>query len=206
MTHAHDIRRELSPIRFQKPFWGTMSRFNLWTRKLHRWGAILVAIPLLLVIASGLLLQVKKQIPWVQPATMRGSSDSPAISFDEILAVAIATEACQVNSWKDIDRLDIQPQRSLVKVQCKNRWEIQLDLANGEILSSAYRRSDLIESLHDGTFFGDASKLAIFLPNGIVLLLLWFTGLYLWILPIWIRRRKAKKKALAGPASSLRSN
>ena len=41
---------------------------NWWTRKLHRWGALLTALPLLIVIVSGLLLQVKKQIPW-GPAT-----------------------------------------------------------------------------------------------------------------------------------------
>ena len=38
-------------------------------RKTHRWGAVLVAVPFLLVLVSGLLLQVKKQVPWVQPAT-----------------------------------------------------------------------------------------------------------------------------------------
>lgn len=172
-----------------------MSRLNLWSRRLHRWAAILIAIPLLLIICSGLLLQVKKQVPWVQPKTMRGTADARFIGLEDILAVASATEACQVSSWNDVDRLDIQPQRSLVKVQCKNRWEIQLDMANGKILSSAYRRSDLIESLHDGTFFGDASKLAIFLPVGVILFFLWISGLYLWVLPILVKRRKARKKA-----------
>lgn len=46
---------------------------NKWTRKLHRWGALLTAVPLLLVIVTGLLLQVKKEAAWIQPPTMRGS-------------------------------------------------------------------------------------------------------------------------------------
>jgi uncharacterized iron-regulated membrane protein len=170
-----------------------MSWINRWSRKLHRWGAVLIAVPLLLVVCSGLLLQLKKQVPWVQPATMRGSAESPKISLEQILRIATEHPPCQVNSWQDIDRLDIQPGRSIVKVLCKNRWEIQVDLLDGNLLSSAYRRSDLIESLHDGSFFGDTSKLAIFLPSGAILLGLWFSGVYLWFLPIIVKRRKLKK-------------
>lgn len=46
---------------------------------------------------------------------------------------------------------------------------------------SKYRRSDLIESIRDGSFFGgDWVKLGLFLPAGLVLLLLWFSGLWMW--------------------------
>ncbi len=167
---------------------------NRWSRKLHRWGAVLIALPLLLVIGSGILLQLKKQVAWVQPPTLRGSGERPEISLENILAIAESHQPCGVSKWSDIDRLDVQPSRSLVKVQCKNHWEIQIDLKSGEILSSAYRRSDFIESVHDGSFFGSTSKLAIFLPSGVILLCLWFTGVYLWFLPIIVRRRKARKR------------
>lgn len=166
---------------------------NRWSRKFHRWGAILIALPLLLVIGSGLLLQLKKQIPWVQPSTMRGTGAGPRISLERILEIAAEHPPCGVSSWSDIERLDVQPGRSLVKVQCKNRWEIQIDLHDGKLLSSAYRRSDFIESLHDGSFFGDTSKLAIFLPSGAILLFLWLSGIYLFFLPIIVRRRKARQ-------------
>ncbi len=171
----------------------SMSWINRWSRKLHRWGAVLIAVPLLLVICSGLLLQLKKQVAWIQPTTMRGSGETPNISMEQILRITSGHRECQVNSWQDIERLDVQPGRSLVKVQCKNRWEIQIDLRDGSMLSSAYRRSDFIESLHDGSFFGDTSKLAIFLPSGAILLGLWISGVYLWFLPIIVKRRKAKK-------------
>jgi uncharacterized iron-regulated membrane protein len=172
-----------------------MASFNRWSRKLHRWGAILIALPLLLVILSGLLLQLKKQVPWVQPPTLRGQGDGvPRAAWEVILAAVAAIPEAGVQSWSDIDRLDVQPSRSLVKVQCKNRWEVQLDLANGAVLSSNFRRSDLIESLHDGSFFGQWAKLAVFLPNGLVLLGLWCTGLYLWYLPGMVRRRKRARR------------
>ncbi len=65
-------------------------KFNprLWMRKLHRWGAILIALPFLVVIATGILLQLKKDAGWVQPPTQKGVAKTPSISFAEILAAA----------------------------------------------------------------------------------------------------------------------
>jgi hypothetical protein len=63
------------------------------------------------------------------------------------------------------------------------------------VLHTAYRRSDLIESIHDGSFFGgDWTKLGLFLPAGIVLFLMWLTGLWLFWLPFSVKR---KRKAAA---------
>ena len=47
--------------------------WNRWTRKLHRWGAIITLVPLLLVIISGLLLQVKKQVVWFSQRPSKAS-------------------------------------------------------------------------------------------------------------------------------------
>ena len=166
---------------------------NWWMRKLHRWGAILIALPLLLVIVSGLLLQVKKQVSWVQPPTSRGVERIPSVTWDTILDTAIANQHSEVQSWNDIDRLDVRPSKGIIKVRCNNRWELQIDAATGEEVSSAYRRSDFIESLHDGSFFSDTAKLWVFLPNGLVLFALWGTGMYLWYLPIGAKRKKKRK-------------
>ena len=122
---------------------------NRTTRKLHRWGAVVTAVPLLLVVLTGLLLQFKKQVAWIQPATKRGETEQLLISWDNVLDAAKATPAAEVESWKDIDRLDVRPSKGVIKIRCKNRWELQLDSSSGNVLSSAYRRSDFIESLHD---------------------------------------------------------
>lgn len=146
------------------------------------------------VVCSGLLLQVKKQVPWVQPPTAKGSRAdvSPQVSWESILDAARGVEQAAVGDWSDIDRLDVRPAKGIVKVRCKSRWELQCDLATGEVLAIEYRRSDWIESLHDGSYFGEWAKLGLFLPNGMALALLWGTGLYLWWLPIGARRRKRK--------------
>ncbi len=61
------------------------------------------------------------------------------------------------------------------------------------MLQTAYRRSDLIESIHDGSFFaGDWSKLGVFLPSGVALLLLWITGLWMFWLPFSVQRKRRR--------------
>ncbi|HMP78218.1 MAG TPA: PepSY-associated TM helix domain-containing protein [Pirellulaceae bacterium] len=164
------------------------------SRKLHRWGAIIILIPVGLVIVTGLLLQVKKQFAWVQPPTQRGTGTTPVIDWPQLLEIARSVPEANVREWRDFDRIDVQPKRGIAKLICQNRWELQINMANGEVLSSTYRRSDLIESLHDGTFFGDWAKLWVFLPNGLILLVLWLTGAYLWILPVWVRANKKRKR------------
>jgi uncharacterized iron-regulated membrane protein len=170
---------------------------RVWGRKLHRWGAVLVAIPFLVVIVTGLLLQLKKDVAWVQPPTQKGQGKEPIISFDAILAAAKAVPEAEVRSWADVDRVDVRPKDGIAKVTCKNRWEVQVDFRTGETVQVAYRRSDLIEAIHDGSFFHDAAKLYVFLPAGTVVLGLWVTGMYLWVLPNWVRwsRKSASPKS-----------
>jgi uncharacterized iron-regulated membrane protein len=168
---------------------------NRWMRRLHRWGALICGLPLLLVIVTGLLLQLKKQLSWVQPPTQSGSVKQPELSFEQILQVCQGVSQAEVNSWDDIVRLDVQPKRGVVKVQCKNHWELQIDLGNQSVLSSMLRRSDLIESLHDGSFFTDWAKLGIFLPSGLLLLSLWLTGAWLWWLPIQAKLKQKRRRA-----------
>ncbi len=171
--------------------------WNWWSRKLHRWGGLLAALPLLLVIVSGLLLQVKKQVPWVQPPTRKGEQFhvEPALTWPLLLEAARAVPEADISDWADIDRLDVRPGKGIVKIQAQNRWEIQLDLATGQVLSSTLRRSDWIESLHDGSYFSDFAKLWVFLPNGLVLLGLWGTGMWLWYMPLGAKRRKTRPKS-----------
>ena len=171
----------------------TFPKFN---RLLHRWGSIIVSLPILLVIVSGILLLLKKESDWIQPPTQSGSSQELSLSFDAILEASRTVPEAEIKSWDDIARLDVRPGKGMLKVRAINGWELQFDSKTGEILQTAYRRTDLIESLHDGTFFHDKAKLGLFLPSAIVLFCLWLTGIYLFFLPT-LTRRKRKRKASA---------
>ena len=178
---------------------GPPKTLNVWSRKLHRWGAVVVAIPLALVIATGLLLQLKKDIDWIQPREMTGVGGPPTVTFRSLLEIASGAEGAQITTWDDVDRIDIRPSDGVAKVRSRAGYEVQIDTATGEVLSVARRRSDLIESLHDGSFFGDWAKLGVFLPAGAILLALWLTGIYLWVLPWWARGARKRRAASRPP-------
>jgi hypothetical protein len=130
----------------------------------------------LVVISTGILLQVKKEFEWIQPSTQKIELHALNISFDEILLAASSVQEAKINDWADIDRLDVRPNKGIIKIQSKSHWEIQISTADASVLQTAYRRSDTIEAIHDGSWFFDGAKLWIFLPVAIILLLIWLSG------------------------------
>lgn len=169
-------------------------KFSKFNRFFHRWGSIFVSAPILLVIVSGILLLLKKESNWIQPPTQPGSSNELTVSFDTILEQSQSVPEAEIKTWGDIARLDVRPSKGMLKVRATNGWEIQLDSKTGDVLQVEYRRTDLIESLHDGTFFHDKVKLWLFLPSALILLGLWLTGIYLFLLPSLIRKKSKKKR------------
>jgi uncharacterized iron-regulated membrane protein len=180
--------------------------FNVLNRKVHYWIGFGAALPVLVMILSGLLLQAKKQSTWVQPAEIRGTGTSPVVGLDAVLAAVKTVPGMNVQSWDDVNRLDVRIGKGVAKVWLMNGYEVQVDMGTGAVLQTAYRRSDIIESIHDGSFFaGDWTKLGLFLPSGIVVLLLWISGMWMWWVPFAAKRaRKAQAaaRAKAGVAAS----
>ena len=172
-----------------------MSNPRVLNRRLHRWGAAAVALPFLVVLCTGVLLQLKKHVAWVQPPERRGAAAAPALALPDVLARVQAVPEMGVRSWDDVDRVDVRPGKGLVKVVSKTRWEVQLDASTGAVLQTAYRRSDLLESVHDGSWFHERAKLGVFLPTALVVLGLWTTGVYLFLLPIRTRRQNRRRAA-----------
>ena len=166
---------------------------TVFNRKLHRWAAIVTALPVLVVILSGIILQMKKELDWVQPPTMKGAGKELDLSFDQILDIAKKIPEAGIKEWKDINRLDVRPAKGVVKVRARNRWEIQIDTTTGDVLQATVRRSDLIESIHDGSFFHENLKLWVFLPSAIILAGIWGTGIYLFVYPFLVKRNRKRK-------------
>ncbi len=167
-------------------------KLHILSRKWHRHVAILVALPFLVILVTGIPLQLRKQLPWVQPPTVTGSGKEPTVSFDAILAAVTAVPEAEVQSWADIGRADVRPKDGVVKVQCKNRYEVQVDLGTGAVLQTEYRRNDWLVSVHEGELFGEWVKYYVFLPSAVLLLTVWATGVHLWLLPKWVKWRRKK--------------
>ena len=171
---------------------------NLLNRKIHYWISFAFALPLLVIVLSGVTLQMKKHWAWVQPTEQRGSTGTPAIGLDRLLAAAIESVP-GTRGWDDVHRIDVRPSRGLAKVTLRNQWEVQVDLGTGAVLQAAYRRSDWIESLHDGSFFGgDWTRLGVFLPTALALLWLLVSGLWMWWVPFGAARRREARRRMPG--------
>ena len=164
------------------------------TRTLHYYLSIAMTPVFILVILTGILLLMKKDLDWVQPPTVKGVSKVPALTFEQILEKVRTVPECEASDWKGIERVDIRPSKGMMKVQCTNNsYEVQIDSETGEVLQVAKRYSDLIESLHDGSFFHDYVKKWLFLPMSIVMLVVTITGVMLfWT--IWTAKLKRNKK------------
>ena len=169
-------------------------KLNVLNRRIHYWVAIGALAPLAIMIGSGLL-QLKKHWAWVQPVEQRGAGTRPAISLEDLLSSVRGVPSMAVSSWDDVNRIDVRPDRGVAKVWLRNGYEVQVDLETGNVLRTAYRRSDLIESIHDGSFFGGAAtKIGLFLPAGLVMAVLWATGAWMAWIPIRNKRRMRKAK------------
>lgn len=163
----------------------------------HKWVGIVLALVILNIAGTGILLLFKKDVAWIQPPTQRGvASNEFGIGFEDVLTACRSDPRLEVSTWDDIDRLDVRPGKGMMKVRTNNSWEAQVDLATGELLQVQYRRSDLIESIHDGSFFGDWAHDWVWTATALSLFFLAFSGYWLWIEPK-VRRARRKKRARA---------
>lgn len=169
-----------------------MNHKKLW-RQVHYWLSLAVFLPAGIMFAAGIFLMLKKEVEWIQPGTERGVVEAqlPTVTLEQMLEAARAHPEAGIEEWSDIDRIDLRVDRGIAKLRAVSGWEVQVDTATAEVLKVAYRRSDLIESIHDGSFFSEPVKLYVFLPTGILLIIMWGSGAYLFLLP---RMAKAKKK------------
>lgn len=168
-------------------------------RQVHYWLSLAVFVPAAIMFVAGGFLMLKKEIEWIQPGTERGVAEAqlPQASFDQMLAAARQHPEAGIEEWSDIDRIDLRVDRGLAKLRANSGWEVQVDTQTAEVLKVAYRRSDLIETIHDGSFFAGWVKLYIFLPTGILLIIMWGTGGYLFLLPRIVKARKKRDKRTA---------
>lgn len=166
-------------------------------RDIHHWASPIVMLPLGIVIVAGLFLMLKKDVDWIQPPTQRSAiavDGAPDTTLAELYEAAAAIPELEIGDWSEFDRIDVRSDRGIAKFIAPNRWEAQIDLVSLEVLSLEYRRSDLFEQIHDGSFFADWVKTFIFLPVGVILLVLWGTGIWLFFEPYYKRWQRSRRR------------
>lgn len=164
-------------------------------RKIHYWGSFSIALPLIIMIGAGVLLMVKKEFDWIQPPSQKGIERQlvPMASMQDLFDAALTVEVAEFTRWDELQRADLKPGKGIIKFVSKTNWEVQVDTHTAEVLFVAQRRSDVIESIHDGSFFADWVKLWVFLPAGVGLFVLWISGIYLFT-AAEVKKRKMRRR------------
>ena len=170
-------------------------------RSIHRYLGAFLFIVFLLVSITGLLLGWKKNSNGlIHPESSIGVSTDLAnwLSLDTLEVIAF--DAMRSIHGEDIDlelnRIDVRPDKGMVKFVFENHYHgLQLDGSTGEVLQLTRRNSDLIENIHDGSYFdkvlntsGDIIKLIYTTIVGLALMIFSITGFWLWFGPKIMRR------------------
>ncbi len=169
-------------------------------RKIHKWISVPLFLFMFLIGVTGLLLGWKK-IAGILPSTKKGSNieANTWISLDKIQATAQQFAKDSLKLSPEIDRIDVRPQKGIAKIVFTEHFtELQIDCATGKILSITQRNSDIIEKIHDGSILdfwmktkNDEIKLFYTTIISLSLILLSFSGFWLWYNPKRIKKQKS---------------
>lgn len=144
-------------------------------RAWHRRVSIIIALPLLLVIVTGLVLQVRNQSEWIQPKSLSPQKVAglPTVSFEQIMAQVSERQ-------KEIEQIIFRPHKNNIAVRFNDGMEYQFHPQTGEIIKKAMRRTNILIELHQGSFAGGWATYVIFLPAGLGLFFLLISGLIIY--------------------------
>jgi uncharacterized iron-regulated membrane protein len=162
---------------------------------LHRWLGVTAGLVLLLTSITGILLLVKKDYAWIQPEAMVCADGSLADlqPLAKVCEAVLALDLPEFQSEADIARIDFRPAKRLHKVISKHDYvEVQVCAVSLKTSAPNQRRSDWLESLHDGSWFGDFAHDRVMPLVALILLFLASSGYVMWLFPKWKKWRKQR--------------
>ncbi len=153
--------------------------------------------------ATGLLLAWKSELNLTPSSQKIQSTNLPVLSLNQIQD-NVVSYVKNLNLDPTINRIDYRPSKGIAKVRFETHFtELQINCYTGEITSNKQRTADIIEMIHDGSildyFFKNKPeniKLLYSTITSLGLILLAFSGFWLWLKPKQIRDIKVKRKKL----------
>jgi uncharacterized iron-regulated membrane protein len=163
-------------------------------RVYHRYLGLFLGVFIFISSVTGILLGWKKDVDLLQPPTQKGATTDLQqwLPISELSSRSLAgLDSAEAIHDNPIDRIEARLDKGIVKTIFKEgSWEVQLDASTGKVLSVARRHSDWIEKVHDGSIISDLFKLISMNVLGFGLLIISFTGFFLWFYPKKIRKIK----------------
>ncbi len=163
---------------------------------LHRWLGATAGVVLLLTSITGILLLVKKDYAWIQPGTMQCAEGTVAElqPLAKVYEAVFALDLPQFQSEAYIARIDFRPGKRLHKViSVHDHVEVQVCAITLKTSGPNVRRSDWLESLHDGSWFGGFMHDRIMPLVALIVLFLASSGYIIWLYPKWKKWRKQRQ-------------
>lgn len=175
-------------------------------RSLHRWIGFISCLFLAVISVTGFFLAMKGQFAFMRPPVQEAAKmerPEEILPMAEILRIAFDAGHPELSEVKEVDRVDYRPKDNVFKVVSKDGYrEIQVDGTQGKIVSNAFRNDQLMEDIHDMSFFADAAHGYLLPAVAVFLCFLSLSGIVIFFTPIF-RRWKFKRK---GPAPKKPSN
>lgn len=164
-------------------------------RVAHRWIGVFACLFLVLVSASGFLLSLKRSVEWIQPPTRKGTASQSVIPIEQVYSAVFAIGIAEMQTIAHIDRVDYRPEKNVFKVLSNEGYhEVQVDGADGSVLSVSQRRDHFFEDLHDLRFFSDHLHTWVLPAVALALFVLGLSGLVMFFVPV-ARRWKFRHRS-----------
>ncbi|KAF3984814.1 MAG: hypothetical protein HFP81_00250 [Methylococcales symbiont of Hymedesmia sp. n. MRB-2018] len=167
-------------------------RLSVFSHKLHRVSAYVIAIPFLVILITGILLLLRKDLPFMR------SGGEPNIKVEQIQKMEYVFNVIDDRfnvRFDDIKAVHLYINRGIYRVDDKQGKTYNLKADDLTTISTYVKKdtiSNFIFRLHEGTIFGDFTLYFIYLPSSIFMMLLLFSGIY--FLTIRIKKKFATKR------------
>ncbi len=142
-------------------------------RKLHGYVALVILMPLLLTALTGIILQLRDQFEWIQPAPVKSQAvtGTPLLTLGEI-----------IERFKDqgLEQIIYKPAKGSLVVRLQSDTEVHLHPQTGAVLKQATRRTTFLIELHQGSWLGKFGQYGVHVTTGLGLLFLIVSGVVIY--------------------------
>ncbi len=164
------------------------------SRKVHKWTGLILSVVFMFMAVTGLLLVYMIPLGLADELRMgKEASPSESISMKKVVSIATSQDLPGATSVEDIFRIELRPSANVYQVRFNNSQDVQIDASTGEVLSTDPDYSTYLITLHDGSFLGNWYRYSVLTMAGLSLILLSFSGYYMFGFSLY-KRLMARKK------------
>jgi uncharacterized iron-regulated membrane protein len=149
-------------------------------RTWHAWVGLVAALPLLVIVVTGLVLQLRNQFEAIQPktVTMKLEEGKPLLSMEEVIVKFPPGK---------VEQIIYRPSKGNYSIRIKGGDEIQMNPQTGEVIKDLPRRAGLLIDIHQGSWLGPFGQYVLHFGAGLSLVFLLISGVLIFPIRRWRR-------------------